>query len=37
LILSFLFRHFKIGDPINLSLLTAIFLLLGIYLYKSSR
>jgi len=35
LILFLSFRYFKIGNLLNLSLLTIIFLLLGIYLFKS--
>ena len=34
-ILFLIFRYFKIGNILNLSLLTIIFLLLGIYLFKS--
>ncbi|MCX6724782.1 MAG: hypothetical protein NTV20_01615 [Candidatus Shapirobacteria bacterium] len=34
-ILFLVFRYFKIGNILNLSLLTAIFFLLGIYLFKS--
>ena len=34
-ILFLLFRYFKICNLLNLSLLTIIFLLLGIYLFKS--
>jgi hypothetical protein len=37
LILFLVFRYFKIGNVLNLSLLTAIFFLLGIYLYKARR
>jgi hypothetical protein len=37
LILFLSFRYFKIGNLLNLSLLTIIFLLLGIYLFKSRR
>jgi len=35
LILFLSFRYFKIGNVLNLSLLIIIFLLLGIYLFKS--
>jgi len=34
-ILFLVFRYFKIGNILNLSLLTVIFFLLGIYLFKS--
>jgi len=36
-LLFLLMRYFKIGNLLNLSLLTIIFLLLSVYFYKSSR
>lgn len=37
LILLLIFRFFKIGNILNLLLLTIIFLLIGIHLFKSSH
>jgi len=37
LILFLIFRFFKIGNILNLSLLTVIFFLIGIYFFKSSH